>query len=258
MNKSATCIHTSHDEHGPIYVYEDATSRILSFDGRIQQGYMQLDDIHGPGHGYTQAMMTSLLFIPEPETITVMGLGAGSMVKNLLHSFNRLQLHAVENRQHVADIARKYFYLPETERLQIHIDHAHEYIKNTTVKSNIIFSDLYNSEGMDSIQLQADYLHDCNHALAENGILALNIWHSAVSSSPQLMKQLSQEFENHILSFNTENGNIIVLAFKNTIPEITRKALLDKGKQLQQKMNISLQRYCKLLWIMQKNKLSKN
>ena len=75
---------------------------------------MKLNDINGLDLGYTQAMMAGLIFIPRVQTATIMGLGAGSMVKNLLSSFSELKVHAIENREAVAQIAKEYFHLPDT------------------------------------------------------------------------------------------------------------------------------------------------
>ena len=247
MDIRGNCISSTVDEHGPIYVYQTRTSRILSFDGRIYQSCMKLNDINGLNLGYTQAMMGGLFFIPIVKTATIMGLGAGSMVKNLLCSFSELNVHAIEYREAVAQTAKKHFHLPDTDRLFIHIDDAVNYIKNTDIKSDIIFSDLYNSEGMEPKQVQLSYLRDCKNALNKHGVLVLNIWHTALELRAELDELLALEFENRLLSFEVESGNRIVLAFKNDIPSIKREALLTKAKLLQEKMNIPMARYAELL-----------
>ena len=224
----------------------------MSFDGHVQQSCMNMDDINGLAHSYTQAMMTGLLFITQPASATIMGLGAGSMAKNLLSNFPGMDIHSVEYREAVVDIAKKYFYLPESERLTIHIDDAVSFMESNKTKSDIIFSDLYNTQGMESRQIHHEYLKNCKNALNENGVLVLNIWYSAIKSHADLKALLSIEFKNRLLSFKVESGNTIVLAFKNSIPNITRKELLDRGKMLQEKMNIPLERYAKLLWSMQR------
>ena len=176
-----------------------------------------------------------------------MGLGAGSMVKNLLSSFSELNVHAIECREAVVKIAKEYFYLPDSDRLFIHIDDAVSHIKNTDMKSDIIFSDLYNSEGMDPKQVHSSYLHDCKNALNKQGVLVLNIWHSALKSQAELIELLAHEFENRLLSFEVESGNTIVLAFKDDIPTIKRKELLTKGKWLEEEMNIPMEGYAQSL-----------
>ena len=248
MDINGTCISSTTDEHGPIYVYQTGVSRILSFDGKIYQSSMKLNDVNGLDLGYTKAMMVGLFFTPIVKTATIMGLGAGSMAKNLLNSFPELNIHAIEYREAVANTAKKYFYLPDTERLFIHIDDAANYIKNTDIKSDIIFSDLYNSKGMEPKQIQSSYLRDCKKALNKHGVLVLNIWHTALKSREELDELLALEFENRLLIFEVESGNMVVLAFKNDIPSITRKERLAKAKWLQEEINIPMERYAKLLW----------
>ncbi|WDE99413.1 hypothetical protein PQO03_16370 [Lentisphaera profundi] len=248
MKINAPCISSIVDEHGPINVYQTRTSLILSFDGEIYQSYMKLKHINGLELAYTQAMMTGLLFIPELKTATIMGLGAGSMAKNLLSSFSDLKVHAIEYREEVVNTAKKYFYLPDSDRLFIHIDDAANHIKNTDIKSDIIFSDLYTSQGMEPKQVQSTYLRDCKKKLNEQGLLVLNIWHTALDSREELDELLAAEFENRLLSFEVESGNTIVLAFKNDIPSIVSKEFFMKAKDFQEQMKIPMEAHAQLLW----------
>ncbi len=248
MKINGILISSTSDEYGPIYVYENRTARILSFDGKIYQSYMKLRDINGLDLVYTQAMMSGLLYIPSIKIATIMGLGAGSMAKNLLSSFPDLDVHAIEYREAVVKIAKKYFFLPDSDHLFIHSDDAANYIKNTQLKSDIIFSDLYNSQGMEPKQVQLAFLRDCKNALNEQGVLVLNIWNTALKSREELDELLAIEFNNRILSFEAEGGNIIVLAFKNDIPSITKKELLNRGLLLKQDTNIPMEDFAKLLW----------
>jgi len=247
MDIKGICISTTEDEHGPIYVYETRTSRILSFDGKIYQSSMKLNDVNGLTLGYTQAMMVGLFFVPEINTATIMGLGAGSMTKKLLSSFSEINVHAVEYRRLVVEAAKEYFFLPDSERLIIHIDDAVNYLRGAKQKSDIIFSDLYNSNGMESKQVQASYLNNCKEALNDKGVLVLNIWHTLPALKKELDNLLALVFENRVLSFEVESGNTIVLAFKSGIPLINKSELLSKGEWLQEKMKIPLERYARLL-----------
>lgn len=219
---------------------------------------MKLNDINGLHLDYTQAMMAGLFFIPTVKTASIMGLGAGSMVKNLLSSFAEVNVHAIEYREAVATTAKKHFHLPDTNRLTIHIDDAMNHMKHTDIKSDIIFSDLYNMKGMEPKQIQPAYLRDCKNALNEQGVLVLNVWHTALQSREELDELLALEFEDKLLTFEVESGNTIVLAFKNAIPSIKRNELLSKGEWLKEQMNIPMERYAKLLWNTEKNKFGVN
>jgi len=176
-----------------------------------------------------------------------MGLGAGSMVKNLLSSFSNLDVHAVEYREAVANTAKKHFYLPDTDKLFIHIDDALNYMKNTDIKSDIIFSDLYNSQGMEPKQVQLSYLRDCKKALNKQGVLVLNICHTTPKLQEELNELLTLEFKGQLLSFEVDGENTIILAFKDNNLEIKTEELLTKGNELQEKMKIPMERYAQLL-----------
>ena len=256
MAINGTCISSCDDEHGTIYVYQTRTSRILSFDGEVEQGCMLLNQPDGLAHRYTQAMMSGLFFLPDVKTATIMGLGAGSMAKCLLNSFTEIRVHAIEYRKQVVNTAREFFNLPLNDRLHLHIDDAVSFMKNNKIKSDIIFSDLYNTRGMEPRQIQLSYLRNCKKSLTEQGVLVLNLWHQDFNSGAEIEDLLSHEFENRLLSFEVEGGNTIVLAFKNDIPSIQRKELLAQGKQLEMQMNIPVARYAKLLWSTQQYKFA--
>jgi len=247
MEIRGTCIASITDEHGPIYVYETKKIRILSFDGEIYQSSMKLNNINGLTLAYTQAMMAALLFIPNLKVASIMGLGSGSMVKNLLHSFPAVKVHAVEYRKAVADIARNYFSLPDTDRLSVHINDAIRYMHDPVEKSDVIFSDLYSSEGMEPKQVQADYLSNCKNNLNEHGLLVLNVCHTTDKLQKDFDRLLINEFENSVLSFTIEGNNKIVFAFKGKVPPIEANDLLIKAQSLQEKNGVAITRYVELL-----------
>ncbi len=247
MDINGTCIAEIKDNQGSVYVYQNRTSRILSFDGKIYQSAMKLNDINGLQLGYTQAMMLALAFIADLKTVTIMGLGAGSMVKNLFTHFPKLTIHAIEYRQAVINLAKEYFYLPEDKRLFIHEDDALHYIKSNSTCNDVIFSDLYNANGMDAEQVQVNYLRHCKNALNANGILVLNICHTTSDSSNQLTQLLAEEFNHSFINLKVAGGNTIVFAFKDGLPHVNQEQLMIKCGQLQEQMNIQLLGFAKSL-----------
>jgi len=247
MNIKGTCISLTKDECGPIYVYQTKNNRILSFDGEIYQSCMKLNNVNGLNLGYTQAMMVGLLFVPHLKTATLLGLGAGSIAKYLLSNYPILTLHAVESRQAVADIAIKYFQLPQTKRCILHINDAIDYVSHPQVKSDIIFSDLYSSTGMELQQIQTTYLQDCKNALTDQGVLILNICHAQLELQQKLNALLDTEFKHRILSFTVDGGNTILFAFKNTIMPLTTTILNKKLQSLPENITHTIEHYAKLL-----------
>lgn len=256
MTINATRIRSFEDEHGPIYIYQSRSSRILSFDGHVEQSCMNLKNPLQLMHRYTQAMMTAFLFKPDAEDIIMMGLGAGSMAKSILQHFPDADLHAVEFRQLVIEIAQQYFNVPDSPRLHLYNDDAVHFMRLSRMSNcDIIFSDLYNSNGMEPRQMQQTYLRNCKKALSADGILVLNLWHQDFNHLKQIENFMSADFGDRILSFQVEGGNTIVLAFKSEYPEFERKALLQRAKQMQQTTEIPFEKYAKLIWSLHGDRL---
>lgn len=247
MKIPGSCILSTVDAHGPIYVQQTSSHRVLSFDGKTIQSSMRLSSPNGLELSYTQAMMTGLLYIPEPKTATVLGLGAGSMVKCLLSSFPQLAVHAVEYRAAVVEIAISHFQLPDSNRLNIHVDDALNYIENPPIQSDIIFADLFNAEGLEALQVQTCYLRDCFKALTAHGVLVLNIALSTAELREQLHELLALEFENKLLRLEVDTGNTIVLAFKSAPPSLSTEELQAKAHWLQDKIKTAMLAYAKAL-----------
>jgi len=128
-----------------------------------------------------------------------MGLGAGSIAKSLYHAFPALTIYTVEYRKAVADMAIKYFEVPVSERLFIHIDDAANYMKKTQIKTDVIFSDLYSSDAIEPDQVQASYLRDCKNALTFDGVLVLNICHTKVGQREAFINYLRKNLQERFL-----------------------------------------------------------
>lgn len=254
MTITGTRISSHHDEHGPIYVYQTRSSRILSFDGHIEQSALNMKEPHRLLYKYTQAMMTGFLFIPEQNTATILGLGAGSLAHCLLNYSDTLQVHAVEYREQVINVAKTYFSLPVSSRLHLHVADATHFIYKPAVKSDIIFSDLYLSSGMEPRQMQKSFLHNCRRALTKNGVLVLNLWNQDFKSTDEIESLLAEEFDGQLLTLDVESGNTIVLAFKREIPRIQKQDLLAQARILEDQLDCPIERYAKLIWSQHKSK----
>ena len=241
-------IHRCYDELGVIRVFEYGSRRFLMFGEEAQQSCIdQLD----PGtlvYEYTQAMMLALLYLPKPNLVTFLGIGAGS----LLHSLNKydpnISMAAVELRPKVVDIAQQWFTLDALPQVNVHIGDACDYISNTAIastlitdkptSSDIIFADIYNDAGMIESQLSQSFLADCYHTLSDHGILVLNLWDQGKGSHPLAIQRLQDQFENSCMTCLIEDGNLIAYAFKGGIPPLNVRRLQPLAKKLAKKLNI--------------------
>lgn len=173
-------IHRSQDHFGMIEIVEDEFTRSLHFGNAVRQSMMDLRCPEYPALTYTRAMMSSLLFQPDPRNVLLIGLGGGSLAKFLLRHFSHCAIDAVEHREPIAKLAHGYFMLPEDPRLHIYIEDGDAFVQQKALVStacyDIILVDAYDSAGMADGMGRMPFLDACHTLLTADGVLAINLW----------------------------------------------------------------------------------
>lgn len=228
-------LHRRFDEYGPIQVFDDGNKRYLSF-GTVDEQSCQL--ISAPTrlqHEYLRAMVSVLVQLENPQSVnnvTVLGLGGGSLAAALHELLPQTQIHAVELRGAVAQIAYQYFALPRDKRLKVHIIDAISYVEanhQAQQKTDILFSDLYLAEGLSEQQNNSAFLQQCAGLLTDNGWLVLNLWKEH-RQDPLLLNQLKDLFPT-LLQATTKDGNWLIWASRSAGAD--KKTAQIRAKQLQ-------------------------
>jgi spermidine synthase len=230
------------DQWGQVHVMSDSSNYYLTFGSGGQQSGMQVNQPDRLLFQYTQAMMLSLLFTPKAKSAILLGLGAGSIAKSLLVSDDKITLIAVELRQKVKEIAHQWFYLPETDRLEVKIDDAFKFIKENKRTTDLVFVDLYLDNGIQKLLSSADFIQQCYDALNNNGTLVLNLWDEGKGYLPFDLDLLEETFTSQALMLVTDESNIIVIIGKNFQADPHPRKLQSEAKKLGAKLDIPLQR----------------
>ncbi len=240
-------IHRTHDEWGPIHVYQDADRRTLAFGNRVEQSCVRLNDPARLEYVYTQAMALSLLF-NHAERIAVLGVGGGALVRAIRQQLPGAIIHAVEQRAEVVRLAREYFCLEDAPQIHWHLGDAVDFMANSDRRFDLQFTDLYLAEGMDGRQAGSRFLRDCRECLTSNGLLVVNLWGSDYESTRRASEHLREVFEQQVLFLNVQGGNLIAYAFTDGIPGLNRKPWFDVAQQLGMAMRIPLHKLARNLW----------
>jgi len=200
------------DQYGEIIVTEQAGKRILSFGSSLQQSAIYTDKPYELVHEYTQMMLLSLIFV-SAKKITLLGLGGGGIAHCLNHYYPQLKLQAVELRQAVIDAAYQWFDLPDNN-LKVICGEAFEYMQQLKENStDIIFSDLYEAQGMSDAQSQGVFIASAYHALSENACLVIN-FHQLPADDSDVMVQIRRMFS-EVYMCDIFCGNWIVYCIKS-------------------------------------------
>ena len=207
------------DSEGSIVVTQRGNKRLLNFDSRFEQSSVLMPRPYYLVHEYTQVMLLGLLFV-DARRITLLGLGGGALAHCLSHYYPESTIQVVEIRQAVIDIAYEWFDLPRQDNLQVINDDASNYMAKLEQDStDIIFSDLYEAEGMSACQAQQDFIVDSYHALCESGCLVLN-FHNKPHQGSLLMDTIESFFSEIIVYDSAESlgqRNSIMFCCKATV-----------------------------------------
>ncbi len=241
-------IFRSHDEQGPVVVYQKGNRRTLTFGNQVEQSTCSLDEPARLEYVYTQAMILALLFVPAPRDALVLGLGGGALVRAIRQRFSKVPIEAVEYRAGVVQVARSCFFLDQDSRLRLTVGDAAQFVGAARSPVDLILADLYDAQGMDQRQSGATFLADCRSLLRPGGVFVANLWDSEYRLNAQANQRFQAVFDGRVLFNHVQGGNIIVYGFADELPRVDRKRFFEQAQYLGNAMGIPLQRLARSLW----------
>lgn len=248
-------IASEYDQFGAVRVYDDGNKRYLSFGQGDEQSCVVKAAPHLLQYDYNRAMALVLLFcrLPavgsldlvkntEPKDILMLGMGGGSLVNCLHHQYPQSNIEVVELREAVIEVAKKFFYLPHSDKVKVTQGDALRLISDYRAKQyDVVFSDLYIPEGLEARQLTVQFLAAVAKVLKDDGFLVLNALEE-YRTSKVLSSLFNQSFAN-IYECITKDGNWVVIATNNTLFDSNKfklKSLKSQAKVLSDKLGFSI------------------
>ena len=237
------------DEQGLIEVIEDSECRSLYFGNRARQSSMLLHDPIALPLAYTRCMLAALLFRPRPERILLIGLGGGSQARFFLHHFPDCRLDCVESRASVADLATRYFALPDTPHLKIHIGDGADYVRRCPAQTyDLILTDAFDSDGINSSVCECSFYSDCRTLLKPGGVLAVNLWTTSGTAYKDILKNIETGFDGQLLRLPVErHANLIAFGLDRAHSLTELKSMSRRAKKLGQSLGLELHKYLRRL-----------
>ena len=103
-------------------------------------------DLERPGAllvGYTRGLFVSYLFVPEPSSALIVGLGGGAMVRFLQERDPALRVDAIDIDPVVVDIAQRYFGTRPSETVRLITADGYDFIRQTENFYDVIYMDVF-------------------------------------------------------------------------------------------------------------------
>ena len=244
-------IHHCRDEYGEIFVADDGMTRSLYF-GDVQQSSIRLDRPEILVDDYSQAMMSVLALRPEPKSVLLIGLGGCALVHFLLHACPSCELHVVEIRRTVMDVASEFFSLPARGNLHVHHAPGQEFIVRTGSPGtyDLILSDAFDEGGPATGLMGPEFLSACRKQLGTAGIFVANLWTRPKDGFPARCDYLKEILGGPILRLVPGEVHANGLVFWAADPNVFQNlpSYRPAARRLHAEHRINFPRYLMLLY----------
>jgi spermidine synthase len=204
-------------------VVEEAGRRTLRF-GSSYQSEMYVDDPNRTAFEYTDYFFLGPAYNPTAKSVLFIGLGGGSAPKRFMRDFPQLRYQAVELDPVVADVARRFFAVPE--RLPVAIDDGRQYLDRHDGRWDIIAIDTFYDDGVPFHLTTREFLELVQDRLAPGGVVVTNIIGSVTGPSSKLFRAVYRTYRtvfptvavHPVGGVGDSYGNVMLVATDSAAP----------------------------------------
>ncbi|BAS28175.1 spermidine synthase [Limnochorda pilosa] len=157
-----------------IRVREAGGIRYLHFDNSWQSA-LDLTRPEEPVFTYIRQMDVGLLFQPDPRRALFVGLGAGTAPERYTRLLPELRAEVAELDPAVVDVARRFFGLEETERLQVTAVDGRQYVRRAQGPYDWVVLDAYYSDAIPFHLTTREFFQEVRSVLAPGGAVISNV-----------------------------------------------------------------------------------
>ena len=198
--------------------------RYLHLDSRYIQGAMLLDDPLALEMEYIQRMMAWLLWRPVdhmPDGHAVqLGLGAGALTR-FCHTVLGLRTTAIEINPEVIAANRRWFHLPQDDRLHVVEDDAERWVADpaNAGTAQVVNVDVYDHEAAAPVLDSEAFYADCRRVLDDEGVMTVNLFGREADLAGSTARIAAAFGSRHVWIIPPLiEGNVVVVAARQVRP----------------------------------------
>ena len=204
----------------------------LRFDYAHIQSSMRKDDPCALELEYTRAMLLFLLFVPQPQSILMIGLGGGSLAKYCRRYLPQVRITVVENNPHVIALRDTFQVPPDDERFHVMQAEGAQFVAAATGRHDVILVDGFHFKGP-AVELQtAAFFASCRAALEPAGVLVVNL-DTEETGNGATVALMRQAFGGEVFAMLADGGtNRIVFATAPALLQVAQQQAVQRMGQL--------------------------
>ncbi len=146
----------------------------------------------------------------SPRRALVLGLGGGAFARLLLQRADTVVVDAVDVDPVVAAVAHSHFRLPETPRLQVHVDDAAAFVARATPGYDIVLIDGFSGELIPESLSTPSFFAQVRALLADDGVAVMNVALVDQAAMKAIIDRFASEFgRTVVMTARTEENRVI-------------------------------------------------
>lgn len=221
---SMRLLHSERSLYREVLVYETGSVRCMCFTRNCRVGRQSCLDTKRPRHivmSYPQMMLAALYVNPAPQSVLIIGLGGGTILRALRAVTPGARIDVVEIDPAVVKVAAKYFDFVASDKTQVIELDGRVYVKRAIREQrryDLIMLDAFDHEYIPEHLLTREFLEEVQSLLAPNGVLAANTF-----SSSRLYHHESATYAAVFPQFfNLKRDNRVIIAVNGALPDDAR------------------------------------
>ncbi len=242
VSHTGTLVYEKETLYSHLDVTDSGNVRTLYLNG-LAHSAMYKDDPNELVLTYTKYFKLGFAFNDDVKNVLFVGGGGFSGPKSFLDTYPDVNIDVVEIDPDVIDVARNYFYLSDSSRLEIFSEDARSFLSRTDKSYDLIVLDAFSKSYVPFHLMTLEYFDIVDQRLAPNGIVVSNLIGTLSGDSSDLWRAvyrtMSQVFPTlHLFATRDydvgEAQNIIVVAGKTHVQydKIQLTAMLDEYERL--------------------------
>jgi spermidine synthase len=174
-------------------VVEDADTRYLRFDSSFQSA-MFLRRPYATRFAYTGYFELGFAYRPSARSVLFLGLGGGSAPKRIWRDFPQASAQVVELDPVVAQVARRWFALPDSPRLRVAVSDARTWLERHDRRFDLAAVDTFFSDGIPFHLTTREFVERLHSRLAPGGVVLVNVIGALEGDDSRLLRSLYRTY----------------------------------------------------------------
>ena len=220
--------------YNTIFVSEDVGGlRILRFERwGARQTVVKLGDPEHLELPYARVVPVAFVFVEEPASALVIGLGGGTIPSFLRKRFPDMKIDAVDIDPGVVDVAKSHFGFREDAKMRALVADGRRFVEQTPERYDLIFLDGFGTDSVPPHLTTREFLQGVRRILTPRGITIGNVWGRDVNVLyDSMVKTYRSVYDDLFIIDVPASGNKILIASPAAI-ELSSQEMLMRARSV--------------------------